>query len=370
MGVHDRAGLAAPRPRVAFFSPLWARKGPLSFGASDYWRLAVPAIALYRDGWDVVFGRAIGPGEDGRLVVQGADGDWHHDRDVIVWHRWMGRDAAPLIRQARRAGQVMVNDLDDWLWGLPEDHPARRVMDPKLFPDYNTENYRAALEASSLITVSTPWLRHAAADFGPPVRAVRNYVDLDAWPEQPPGRHVGWVGSTDGRAEDLRVLRENVVPWCRDRGIAFYHGGAIPGEPLMKDVLGYDQVLSRAVQSIPNYPRVWDPLRVALIPLARDTDYGRAKSWVKALEACARGIPFIASEHPEYRELGAGLIAERPEDWARFLSALDDPAFYAEQASQNRARAEALAISQNWERWDEVLTQVKEENLVSTSSEV
>lgn len=354
-------------PRVAFFCPLWSRPGPMRLGWSDYWRLALPAAELHRNGWDVVLGRNVGPGEEGRLSVQDPDGRWWGDRDVLVFSRWMSKDAPRLIRTARDAGQVLINDLDDYFWDLPEGHPAIIATDPETQPDYNRTNYAATFSESSRVTTSTAWLAGRVADEiapGIPVSVVSNYIDLRAWPTRAPGTLVGWVGATAGRAGDLEVLRA-IVPWLKEHDETFYHGGAIPGEPAMKDVLSYDKILVRRNQSPQNYPRLWDPMRIALIPLGTEP-FSRAKSWCKALEACARGIPFIASNHSEYQELGVGRLAATPDEWMWQLEALQDPVVYATDAIVNRKRAEQLAMETNWSTWASVIqgTHIEEKEIV------
>lgn len=128
----------------------------------------------------------------------------------------------------------------------------------------------------------------------------------------------------------------------------------------MADVLDYASVLERRAQPIDSYPLLWDPLRVALCPLGSEA-FSRAKSWVKPLEAAARGIPFVASDHVEYRSLGFGRIAKTPGDWVRHLEELEDPETYARECAENRRGAERLALEHNWTRWERVLT--KEEIL-------
>lgn len=343
-------------PRVAFFCPLWARGGPLRLGWSDYWRLALPAAELHRNGWDVVIGRQIGPVDGGRLSVMDPNGDWWGDRDVLVFSRWMGKYAPELIHNAVEAGQVLVNDLDDHFWAFPEGHPAIEAMDPDREPNYNVENYTETFPVSSLITTSTPRLWDVAQSFGVPVRVVPNYVDVRAWPQRAPGEYVGWVGSTAGRSADLAILRESVVPWLRERGLPFYHGGAVPGEPRMVDVLGYPNVIVRPTLDPGTYPRLWDPLRVALCPLG-DTEFAAAKSWVKPLEACARGIPFIASDCWEYRKLLGlgGRVVSSPESWGAALDRFMEAGAAERYTRGLRRRAERFSIANRWEHWAEVL---------------
>lgn len=204
-----------------------------------------------------------------------------------------------------------------------------------------------------MATVSTPYLAEAMKDWGIPVRLVRNYIDLSWWRLLPPGDFVGWVGGLPWRGKDLEILRDTVIPWMGARRMFFYHGGAIP-DLRIEDRLGYDRVTTRSLCGLPTYPALWEPLRVILIPM-EDTPFNRAKSYAKGLEACARGVPFIASDHSEYRELGVGRIAKTPEEWVYHLEALEDPEVYAADVAINRKRAEQLDVGRHWTKWVDVI---------------
>lgn len=341
-------------PRLGVFSAEWCTGPAINLGGSDYWRLAVPSSKLFENGWDVKFARNIAETPSGRLAIQEPGGEWLHDRDVIVIQRWMGEGTAERILRAREAGQVIVNEIDDHYWEFPEEHVSINSSDPKQNKLANRDHYRETVAASSLVTVSSQYLADELSDWGPPVRLVRNYIDGDFWPPTPPGDYVGWVGGLPWRGRDLELLRETVVPWLRERHQFFYHGGDVsridPTKVDMVQRLGYDRICARPLVQIFNYPKLWEPLRIALIPID-DTPFGRGKSWVKGLEASARRIPFIHSPHAEYEELGVGLCAKEPKDWVRHLEALEDPAFYEEQAAANRERAEELDISRHWQEW-------------------
>lgn len=338
-------------PRIAFFSAEWCAGDHINLGGSDYWRCGLPAAKLYENDWDIVFARNLAEGADGdpRIYCQTPSGDWIDDRDIIVLQRWMGEGTADRIRRAREAGQIIINDVDDDYWRMPEGHVSRNTVDPEFRKEANKEHYRAAVAASSLITVSSQYLADELSGWGPPVKLVRNYIDGATWPPYPTGDYIGWVGGLPWRGKDLEILSDTVIPWMREHKLFFYHGGAIPAVKI-EDRLGYNRVTTRPLCNIHNYPRLWEPLRVALIPIA-DTPFGRAKSWVKGLEACARGIPFIHSPHTEYEALGVGLCAHEPTDWVRYLEALEDPDFYQEQAAKNRARAIDLDIGTHWHEW-------------------
>ncbi len=347
-------------PKVAFFHSHWTLGPQINLGASDYWRLALPAAYLYDRGWDVVFARCIAQSKEGIFQVQEPSGDWLDDREIIILQNWMGEGTAKAIRKARRAGQVVIQDLDDDYWQFPENHIAVAGTDPKLRPQFNRDHYRAAIEASSLVTVSTPPLAETLASWRPPVHLIRNYIDLEAWSPSPPGDHIGWVGMTAFRGRDLELLKDTVVPWLRERGKFFYHGGDSTDAPSAQEILDYDRVSARKALPVALYQKLWEPLRVALVPID-DTAFGRSKSWIKGLESCARGIPFIASDHAEYRELGVGLLVTNPGDWVKHLEALEDPEFYSEEAERNKAAVEQFSIAKNGDRWAELL-----ESLVGT----
>lgn len=346
-------------PRVAMFNAEWCVGPQINLGGADYWRLAVPASQLYQNGWDVKFARNLAETPSGRIAIQDPSGEWLHDRDVIILQRWMGENTAEKIERAKDAGQVIINDVDDNYWDFPESHSAAQSTDPTINKAFNREHYRETVAASSLITVSTPHLAESLASWGPPVRAVRNYIDCAFWPSRPPGDYIGWVGGLPWRGNDLEILRETVVPWLRERKQFFYHGGdvsALSGNSTVTagDRLGYDRITTRPLSTLFDYPRLWEPLRVALIPID-DTEFGRCKSWVKGLEAAARRIPFIYSAHDEYEELGAGLCARTPEDWVRHLEALEDPDVYQQLSVAGRQRAEELDINNHWGEWSKVL---------------
>ena len=95
-----------------------------------------------------------------------------------------------------------------------------------------------------------------------------------------------------------------------------------------------------------------------MIPL-EDTPFNRSKSWVKGLEACAMGLPFVASKLPEYESLGVGRLVDQrkpnaDQEWIDALLDLLIPSNRVAESARNRARAEELSIGRNWQVWDAV----------------
>lgn len=326
-------------------------------GGVNFWRTSSPARELSRHGYEVVLSARVAQADDGHIRVQDFHQQWHDDCDIIVFSRWMTEEAVVVVGKAVASGQVVINDVDDDFWAIPTTNRARRTTDPAHNPKANREHYRRVLAASSALICSTQHLATALSRLGPPTFVCRNAIDLRRWPEADPGELIGWVGGTFWRANDLPLLQAGVVPYLREHNRPFYHGGHHPDATSAATLLGYENVVTLPMCPVDMYPRLWGPLETALIPL-EDCSFNRAKSWVKGLEACARGIPFIASRLPEYEALGAGRLAKRPWEWRQHLEELEDPALREAEGRQNRSRAEALSIERQWTQWDAVFREM------------
>jgi glycosyltransferase involved in cell wall biosynthesis len=105
---------------------------------------------------------------------------------------------------------------------------------------------------------------------------------------------------------------------------------------------------------------VWDYYRaidgdIGVIPL-RSTPFNDARSFVKALELAALGIPVVASDVPAYRgfvEHGVtGFLAAGPTDWRRYLTELvADPDLREQMGKAARELAAQHTIQTGWRKW-------------------
>ena len=178
---------------------------------------------------------------------------------------------------------------------------------------------------------------------------------------------VGWVGGIQWRANDLQVLRPTLPQFLLDYDLPIYHGGDsdVPGVPKLYEQIGIDPHKTRCAVAplchIAEYPRLWDPINLALVPLERHP-FNVRKSHLKGLEASACGIPFIYSNHmPEYEAFGAGIGADnsKPATWRAALESLLDPDTRREQGAANRAVAEQWDITRQWQHWDKAFEVLK-----------
>lgn len=269
--------------------------------------------------------------------------------DVLILQRIMHGGVDDAIRFGQSCGQVIINDLDDWYWGLDPansafqaSHPKRKVVRTdllgRMYEDDNPEHighYGANLAASDLLTVSTPYLAdRISRKVRCPIVVIPNYVDVARFtPVQQTDDRVplfGWAGSTSHRSGDIETVAGVLGPRIKDGSIRMHHSGHLDGSPTLASMLGVPEDL---VQTSPRctateYPSMLT-FEVGIVPL-RDTPFNHAKSEIKGLEYAAAGIPFIAQGLSAYAQLhndwgSAFWLADRPKDWITGTKRYLDP---------------------------------------------
>lgn len=272
-----------------------------------------------------------------------------HFPDVIIVQRLMMPGLQKAFKVARQAGQVIVNDIDDWYWGLSPDNEAFKNSHPKDNPRENTINYKQAVGASDRVTVSTAYLQKRIGEwYKGPIDILPNTVDVGRFtpvtitdttvPE------VGWVGSTLHRSGDIETLGGILPQMARAGRIKLVHAGHWDAAPTYASKLGCEEelIVRKTMRTgSEDYPSLLD-FEVGVVPL-RDAPFNLAKSAIKGLEYASAGIPFVAPRFGEYNHLysiwdyddGPGFYtAKKPQDWIRTVERLRDPD--ARQWAQDR----------------------------------
>lgn len=296
-----------------------------------------------------------------RMGVATWDGRATFDAPLMVMQRYMDVGMAGIVRRAQAAGQIIVNDVDDWFWGIHRSNQAFDAMQPDLSPKSNISHYRETLLASDVVVVSTPFLADRITEWGAArVELIRNGVNVKNFPER---RHrkarpvVGWAGSTAHRSGDLKILRK---PFADLDGVTFHHTGAYEKYPSFAAEVGIDrQLLETMPMLAPHEYPYGMAFDIGVVPLV-DIDFNRAKSNIKGLEYAACGIPFIASPLPEYQwlaeEQGIGRLAKTARDWRMHLDALIDYDTRREEGvrMRNIVKKQFTAKAQA-RQWDELI---------------
>lgn len=291
----------------------------------------------------------------GRKYVADA---WPHDgADVVNLHRPLTRHLYEAIVILQSKGVAVAIDMDDDLQAIPKGIPSWDRAQPNLNPD---ENWRWALKAAQtadMVTVSTPQLASRYGKHGR-VAVVENTVAPD-WLQfdraSNPVPVVGWAGSPAHHPYDLEETAGEVATVCDGERARFHTVGHY--NTLAR--LGFDRADAtwQPWVNINQYRDAIARFDVGIVPLA-DSAFNRAKSWLKGLELAALGIPYVASPTPEYRRLGAGLMAKKPRDWNRHLMSLvTDEERRHEVAAAGREIAAGWTIDRHAHRWWEAWEQ-------------
>lgn len=314
-------------PSIVF----WAGVG----GGTEHYRCRAPGAALERAGWDVHYVN---------------DGEAPDHADVVVLQRVIDPSTPELIDGLRRAGAVVVYDIDDWYDGLPNYNPASRSIG---IPELKT--LHDSLTAVDLITTTTSELAEGYARFGD-VAVLPNYLDPDVWSvmqRQPHvGVHVGWMGSAKWRSADVELLKPWIASWLdRHPEVTFVAAGSDIG---LFDYLNIEGLICPAsgdyIRPYEHLPAMLAWFDIGLVPLTFNR-FNQSKSWCKGMEYNAAGVPAVASASREYRkfiEPGTnGYLVKK--DWPSVLDrALDNLDTLRAGA---RRRAEQYFIDEHIDRW-------------------
>lgn len=276
------------------------------------------------------------------FVIRTADETFQYV-PVIYMHRLMHTGLVDHIHKARANGQIIINDIDDWYWGLDPSNNAFMATHPKFNKVENIQNYRSILAASDLVTVSTPYLASRLDWVRCPKTVIKNTVDVGRFTPRVhgPGTPIlGWVGSTAHRSKDLETLTGVLQTLYRSGEVSLHHSGHLDIHPSFADRVGLP---ASAVSTLPltehtRYPEIL-AFDIGIVPL-NHVPFNQAKSDIKGLEYAAAGIPFVARSIDAYQELylslGVGRLASKPADWLKHIRALEDHRRRSDEAEKNR----------------------------------
>ena len=225
------------------------------------------------------------------------------------------------IAMAQELGQTIIVDVDDFHEGLT---PANRAFDlthPEKNKRSNREHYKKVIAAADIVIVSTPFLYDYYKSQRDNVYLIRNGVNMQQFTrkKQRSGKPViGWAGAVNYRNNDLEQLREWLPAFLEKHDLMFHHAGHDPEAPSFADITGVspNRMLTSPIVPMNKYAEGLK-FDIGIVPL-NDIPFNHAKSNIKGLEYIASGIPFVASDIPEYRLLhedGVGRIATTPEEW-------------------------------------------------------
>jgi len=341
--------MGASKFSVGFVSQDWSRVNEVNIPNGCTWyRCAIPATILNSAGYSAHVGMASST-EQGRLAIYLTPPLYKQENvisghDIIVLKVVMNRKTKEIVEAEMRAGKKIVVDIDDWFDDLPDTNRAKQTTDPEKNPDNNRDIYFEIIDMAHAIICSTQFLydQYSARYPSKPVFMVRNSIDIARWPQrkmQPKLPVIGWCGATPWRANDLEQLAPFMNDYLKSRHLTFHHAGHIQNAHSVAELMQVDPsiVCLEPMQPITNLPQMLQKIDIGIVPL-NDLPFNHAKSYLKGLEYAAAGIPFVASDLPEYRllaENGVGRIATTAEEWIKHLDELQEYKPRFEEAQNN-----------------------------------
>lgn len=322
------------------------------FGAHDvsgcgYYRMVVPLTEVGKhEGYEV------------GLTLQGGGYDSYakpDEFDVFVGQRAGNYGGLSYWRGLRRGHNRLVYENDDDVFSLTRENPA--------FEAYAQLDVRAAIQAyltySDRVTVTTEHLADVLGQYSCERPAVLpNFIRgfaLDLPRTESKRMRLGYMGATShGRDVELatepvrRFMRHNPSWELNLLGSDYRASFRVPGDRMKMNswthILDDDEAFYRAID-----------FDVAIAPLL-DNRFNRSKSYIKALEYNARGIPVIASDVGPYREFVQhgvnGFLVSKNHEWGSYLNLLaSDDDLRETMGKQAREVATQYTIEKNWKLW-------------------
>lgn len=145
-------------------------------------------------------------------VVNDLDQALAEEADMVVFQRQYVPEALMYVRKAKDQGKVLVTNVDDDVWHLPPNNPAKVVYTPQVLA-----RYEQVLKEVHAVTASTPYLKKLILPFNSKCYVERNLVEPFYNEFVSPGRdlndtnniRIGWH-LTPHHHDDYLII-ENVM---------------------------------------------------------------------------------------------------------------------------------------------------------------
>lgn len=260
-------------------------------------------------------------------------------RGMGLWESWAGKTR-------------LVYDIDDDVFN--SDHEGslwHRLPECRDIAAY-------LLSISDLVTVSTEPLVEVVKRYNPNVAVLPNCVHEDLLTLERPRRErvtVGWSGGTS-HLRDFRYAAPMLSRFLvRNPAVDFHFIGADYSPiPEWKAPPGRSR-------HTPWTPDLWDfyagvDFDIGVAPLDPAGKFNRCKSFIRALEYAARGIPVVASDCDAYRGFVqhgvTGWLVRYDHEWGRYLRDLvNDEAMRTEMGAAARRLAQEWTIQKRYTAW-------------------
>ncbi len=310
--------------------------------ACGYYRIRLPFEELRKHGHDVVHARTTNEFDDSWPVMVAQR--FGYPGFEIEWLKLFRKHA-------------MVWETDDDLWSVD---PVNKRAAQHFTPDV-LKGIEFCVRTARLVTVTNDHLAERMSRFNPNVAVIPNMIDAALPTMQRVRRErvtVGWAGG-DSHRRDLSRIAGPLHRIMRTTDAAVHTIGQDFTDTLRLPAdrhrhTGWESKLIKYYASV--------DFDIGLAPI-EDTLFTRSKSYIKALEYGALGIPVIASDVGPYREYVedgvTGFLVRKESEWIDRLQLLIGDAELREQmGAAARQKARKHTIQAGWQQWERVFQSV------------
>jgi glycosyltransferase involved in cell wall biosynthesis len=326
--------------------------GRAGSGAAWY-RIVLPAAFRGQD-WVCVNGEGAAMTMVTGRVADGFTASTPFFYDAVVLQSPRGGAWLEYVERLREAGVRVLFDIDDDPSALRSlrDHDMGAAWTPRA-----VRELEAVMAACDGVVVSTDRLAERFAPVNERVWVCRNGIDLGRYALTRPAHEgvvIGWAGGTGHR--------QALAPWLREIDAIMAERDDVRflavGQDVTADLArrhGAERAASLPFTAIECYPAAMTAFDVALAP-AGGSDFYRAKSDLRWLEAAALGIPVVADPvvYPEIEDGVTGLhAATAAQARTALLALIDDAALRGRIGEAGRAHVrEHRAMGVACRAWD------------------
>ena len=317
-------------------------------GGCRYYRLTLPLKALAAQGHDTAVSDRITGGD----IM---------DSDVLIVQFINGPEDIGFLEDIARLPKrpLLVYEVDDDLFTIshvvtPEMRGGKELLWAK--PDTQAR-VKHAMGLCDLVTVTTPYLAGLYAPYNKQVAVLPNAVPdwlLDTPRQQANKFTIGWTLSASHLA-DAREHIDAIDRFMKRRPHARFHW---IGQPqVIGGFASWQQRCFTWDKDVETYlSKLGEKgMHVGIAPLG-NYEFNKGKSGIKAEEYAALGLPTIASDFPQYRDVirhdETGYLVKSKTQWGAYLTRLmDDPQLVKTMGAAAKEAVSARTISKTCHRW-------------------
>jgi glycosyltransferase involved in cell wall biosynthesis len=311
---------------------------PHSFDGSSYYRCWLPAQHMEKNSHHIVgVARPGGPGvtpqEAGQL-------------DVLVFQRPAGKEGARLLEGLVGLTKLVYEVDDDML-------NATSSGLPHLVNDQLRASVKRCLRLCDMVTTTNEHLADTIRPYNDNIVILPNHVKAGLLELERPHRDrltIGWAGGTS-HLGDMVTIADPLRRVLEVHPDVDMHFMGFDFSPLVRRECRW----SIWERDVGDYYRGID-FDIAIAP-SEDTQFNRGKTWLRALEMGALGIPIVAQDRLPYSDYvvdgKTGFLVSSEQEWeGRLTDLINDADMRAEMGAAAKAQASGFTIEEGWRLWE------------------